>query len=80
MTPQEKQQLEEFKIPLPPIEEQKYGLLQLGGDSFLIQAYPVSMRFNDFVLVFATVVIISVFASLLPANRAAQQGQLLKEA
>ncbi|MBK6609552.1 MAG: ABC transporter permease [Sphingobacteriales bacterium] len=62
------------------LAQQKYGLLQLGGDSFLIQAYPVSMRFNDFVLVFATVVIISVFASLLPANRAAQQGQLLKEA
>lgn len=59
--------------------QQKFSLLKLQGQSFLIEAYPVSMRLGDFVLVFITVSIIAILSSLFPANRAAEQSQLLKE-
>ncbi len=58
--------------------QQHFKILKLQGASFLIDAYPVSMRFGDFALVFVTVVIISLFASIFPANRAAEQSQLLQ--
>jgi lipoprotein-releasing system permease protein len=41
-------------------------------DSFMIDAYPIAMKLQDVVLVFSTVVVISVIASLLPAFRAAK--------
>lgn len=59
--------------------QQKFALLKLQGESFLIEAYPVSMRLGDFVLVFVTVSIIAILASVFPANRAAEQSQLLQE-
>ena len=42
-------------------------------------SYPVSMRIGDFVLVFVTVMVISVLASIVPAQRAAETSQLMKE-
>lgn len=61
------------------LAQQHFKLIKLQGASFLIDAYPVSMRTADFVLVFITVVVISVLASVVPAHRAAEQSQLLKE-
>ncbi|HRK27267.1 MAG TPA: FtsX-like permease family protein [Chitinophagales bacterium] len=61
------------------LAQQHFKLIKLQGASFLIEAYPVSMRTADFVLVFITVVVISVLASVVPAHRAAEQSQLLKE-
>ena len=57
--------------------QEHYGIIKLQGMSFLIDAYPVSMRLGDFVLVFITVMVISVLAALFPAYRAAEQSQLL---
>jgi len=60
------------------LAQQHFKILSL-GESFLIDAYPVSMRIGDFVLVFVTVSIIATLASVFPAYRAAEQSQLLKE-
>lgn len=51
--------------------QQYFGLIQIQGNSFLIDAYPVSMRFTDFILVLLTVFFISLLASFFPAYRAA---------
>lgn len=59
--------------------QQHFEVIKLQGASFLIDAYPVSMRVGDFVLVFVTVMVISVLASIVPAQRAAETSQLMKE-
>ena len=54
--------------------QQYYGFVKLGGGgSFLIVAYPVKLKFLDFVIVLATVIIIAFFASLLPAIKASKK-------
>lgn len=45
------------------ILQQRFGLVKMGSKISLIDAYPVSLRFTDFVLVFITVSIIAVIAS-----------------
>lgn len=50
----------------------QFGIVKLqGSGSFIIDAYPVDMQWVDFVMVAVLVVGISLFAALLPANRAA---------
>lgn len=52
--------------------QQQFGFVKLGGSgSFLLEAYPVAMRLSDFLLVFATVILIAGLASLYPSARAA---------
>lgn len=53
--------------------QESYGLLRLGASGdFVTDAYPVSMRISDFVLVALTVLCIGTLASVLPAWRAAR--------
>lgn len=59
--------------------QQHFKIIRLQGVSFLIDAYPVQMQLWDFILVFMTVVVISVLAAVVPARMAAAQSQLLKE-
>jgi len=61
--------------------QQEFGLVKLQNDgaTFLIQAYPVSMRFFDFAVVIFTVLFIGIAASLLPAMRAARIKSLVRE-
>ncbi len=59
--------------------QQHFKIIKLQGASFLIDAYPVSMRWEDFALVFVTVVVIATIASIVPALKAANQSQLLKK-
>lgn len=59
--------------------QQQYGLVQLSGSGeFIVDAYPVSMRLNDFILVFFTVLIIGTLAALLPAIRASKISGLIR--
>ncbi|MGB0838514.1 MAG: ABC transporter permease, partial [Chitinophagales bacterium] len=58
--------------------QQTFGIVKMGGASFLLDAYPVSMRFSDFALIFVTVVAIATLAAFFPAQRAAAQSQLIK--
>lgn len=54
--------------------QQYVGFVKLGaGESFLIEAYPVKMQFTDFILVLFTVVLIALFASMIPAVRASKR-------
>jgi lipoprotein-releasing system permease protein len=49
----------------------KYKLIKLEGGSFLLDYYPVKMVPADFLLVFATILIVAVLASWIPARKAA---------
>src|SRR6185503_4135087 len=50
-----------------------YGLIRLQGGSFLIEYYPVKLKWPDFVLVAVTVLLIALLASWIPARKAARQ-------
>lgn len=53
------------------ILQKKYSLISV-PQSFMIDAYPIAMKLEDVLLVFVTVVVISILASLLPAIRASK--------
>ncbi len=48
----------------------QFGIIKLEGN-MVVDSYPISMRFSDFVLVACTVAVIGLVASWLPARRAA---------
>ena len=48
--------------------QQHFGIVRLGGDSLLIDAYPVRMQFTDFVAVAATVAAIGYGAAWYPVH------------
>lgn len=58
--------------------QQHFGLIKLNGGSFLIDAFPVEMHWEDFVLVSITILVIGLLASWYPAKRAALQEIALK--
>jgi lipoprotein-releasing system permease protein len=45
------------------VVQQRFGLISMGQESFIVDAYPVAMKVSDFVLVFLTVTFISMIAS-----------------
>jgi lipoprotein-releasing system permease protein len=53
--------------------QQQFGIVKLGGDSFLIDAFPVEMHLDDFLLVSGTVLVIGFLAGWYPAMRASAQ-------
>lgn len=55
-----------------------FKLIKLGGDTFVIDYYPVQMVPGDFLLVAVTVLFIAVIASWLPARKASMQLYSLK--
>lgn len=60
--------------------QHKFQLLKIGGGSFVIDAYPVEMKWGDFLLVFFTVMIIGLIAAWFPSYRAAKtQFEIVKE-
>jgi lipoprotein-releasing system permease protein len=50
-----------------------YHLIPLQGGSFLIDYYPVKLKWPDFILVAFTVLLIALLASWIPARKAAKQ-------
>lgn len=56
----------------------KYKLVKLAGGSFIIDYYPVKMVPTDFVLVIATILIISILAAWIPSRKASMQQFSLK--
>ncbi|MVT06803.1 FtsX-like permease family protein [Chitinophaga tropicalis] len=58
--------------------QQQFGLIRLDEQSFLVNAYPVSMQVSDFLLVGVTILVIGVAASWYPARRAGKQAIELK--
>lgn len=59
--------------------QQHFGIIKLQGNSFLVEAYPVSMHLSDFVLIGLTVLFISLLAAYFPAQRATSQNDLRQE-
>ncbi|MDB5231907.1 MAG: lipoprotein releasing system transrane protein LolC [Chitinophagaceae bacterium] len=51
----------------------KYKLIKLTGGSFVIDYYPVKMLPGDFILVSATILLVTVFASWFPSRKASLQ-------
>jgi lipoprotein-releasing system permease protein len=56
----------------------QYKLIAIEGGTFLIDYYPVELRFSDFILVLVTVMLIAFLASWFPARKAALQPVELK--
>ena len=50
-----------------------YKLIPLQGGSFLIDYYPVKLKWPDFILVAVTVLFIALLASWIPARKASRQ-------
>jgi lipoprotein-releasing system permease protein len=50
------------------ILQQRYGWIKMGSKMSVIDAYPVSLRFSDFVLVFLTVCTVAIIASGISAR------------
>lgn len=50
------------------ILQQQYGLVKMGSKNSILDAYPVSMRLSDFLLVFFTVGVIAVIAAGISAR------------
>lgn len=62
------------------LAQQEFGLIRLQGEgAFIVDAYPVSLRFGDFILVLFTVLGVGLLASWLPAARAAKLGNTAKQ-
>lgn len=55
-----------------------YGIIGV-GDSEIIESYPISLRFIDFVTVTLTVLIITLIINLLPAKKAASIDAIIRE-
>ena len=55
-----------------------YHLVKLSGGSFIIDYYPVKMYVFDFLLVTATIMLVALMASWIPARKAAMQMFSLK--
>ncbi len=54
--------------------QQTYGLVSMGMVSSLVDAYPVKMEWQDFIITAFMVILVTVTVSYLPAKRAAQMG------
>jgi lipoprotein-releasing system permease protein len=52
--------------------QERYGLIKMGMESAIIDAYPVKMNLSDFILTAVAIIIITLVASYLPAQRAAK--------
>ncbi|HEY6975041.1 MAG TPA: FtsX-like permease family protein [Chitinophagaceae bacterium] len=51
----------------------KYHLIKLGGNTFIIDYYPVKMYLPDFLLVASTVIMVALLAAWIPSRKAAAQ-------
>lgn len=58
--------------------QKNYGLISI-PDGFLIDAYPIELRFIDFIVVTLTVMIIGYMASLLPSIRAGKVSAFVRQ-
>ena len=58
--------------------QEKFHLIKLGGDSFLVDYFPVSMRISDMVIVLVIIILIAFISGWLPSRRAAKSFYSLK--
>ena len=58
--------------------QQHYHWVKLGGTSFIIDYYPVEMRWTDFVLITVIIMVIGLLAAYVPSRKAGQTFVSLK--
>jgi lipoprotein-releasing system permease protein len=58
--------------------QEQFQLIKLGGNTFIIDYYPVKMHLADFLLVSGTVFVIAVLAAYIPSKKASLQSFSLK--
>lgn len=63
---------------LVALAQMKFHLIPLQGDTFMIAYFPVKLNPWDFLLVGATVLVISLLAAFIPARKAANQQVVLR--
>ena len=62
------------------LAQQTFGIVKFAGaGTFVVEAYPISMRWFDFVIVFVTIVLIGYLASLIPSKKAAKMVSLVRD-
>jgi len=59
--------------------QQKFGLITMGEGNLLVSAYPIILKFKDFVMVFFTVLSVSIIASGISARWSMQHFNNVKE-
>lgn len=59
--------------------QMKFGLVKMGGHLSMLDAYPVAFKLTDFILVFITVMIISLIASGISAKVSVKRLDAIKE-
>lgn len=59
--------------------QQRFGLIKMGEANFFTEAYPIALKWSDFLLVFATVALISILASLISSRLSIRHVQNLRE-
>ena len=60
------------------LAQQQFHFIPLQGESFIINYYPVKVLFTDLLIIAATIFIVAVLASWIPATKAANQPFELK--
>jgi lipoprotein-releasing system permease protein len=60
------------------LAQMKFQLIPLQGETFMIAYFPVKLNPWDFLLVGATVLVISLLAAFIPARKAANQQVVLR--
>jgi lipoprotein-releasing system permease protein len=53
--------------------QQTFGIVSMGMETSIVEAYPVKMQFSDFALTGITIILITFFASFFPARQAAKE-------
>jgi lipoprotein-releasing system permease protein len=59
--------------------QQHFGFIKMAGDSMMIDSYPVGLKGSDFVLVLATVVLVSLIASAISSRLSVKNTGNLRE-
>ncbi len=54
------------------VAQQQFGMVSMGMETSLVDAYPVKMELSDFISTGITIIVITFLASVRPANRAIQ--------
>jgi lipoprotein-releasing system permease protein len=58
--------------------QKEHGLVSI-PDGFMVDAYPIELKFTDFIIVTITVLVIGLMASLLPSFRAGQVSAFVRQ-
>jgi ABC-type lipoprotein release transport system permease subunit len=56
--------------------QQHFGILKLGGENYIVDAYPVILKFSDVIIVFISVLIMGFWAARYPVRYISKQNKM----